>query len=462
VSLRTPDRFLDNIRMPEYPIEPFRIKTVEPIRLPPREEREALLRESGYNLFKIPAEKVFVDLLTDSGTGAMSQEQWSALMLGDESYASARSWFRFEKAVQEFTGMDHVIPVHQGRGGERIIASVLLKPGDTVVSNTLFDTTRANIEAVGAQGIDIPCPESEDIESDYPFKGNIDLERLEDLLAKSPRLRMLVLTLTNNTGGGQPASPENVAEAARMAREKGVLVMLDICRIAENAYLVKERHPGYANRSVSDIVREIISHADLVSMSAKKDAIANIGGFIATRDENLAQAFRSQLILWEGFPTYGGMPGRDMDAIAQGLKEGINEEYLSYRVGQVRYLAESLRGIGYPVIWPPGGHAVYIEAGQALSHIPKPEFPGQALAVELYREGAVRTVEIGSLMFGKHARHEFVRLAIPRRVYTKAHLDWVVETAGRVYERRGDLRGYRITYEPPHLRHFLCRMEPVQ
>lgn len=446
--------------MPEYPIEPFRIKSVEPIELPSPEERDRLLREAAYNLFKIPAEKVFVDLLTDSGTGAMSQEQWSALMLGDESYASARSWYRFEEAVQEFTGMPHVIPVHQGRGGERIIASVLLKPGDRVVSNTLFDTTRANIEAVGAEGIDIPCPESADIASDYPFKGNIDLERLRELLVEKP-VRLLILTLTNNTGGGQPVSPENVAEAARMAREAGAKVMLDICRIAENAYLVKERHPDYSDRPVSEIVREMISHADLVSMSAKKDAIANIGGFIATGDEDLAQRFRAQLILWEGFPTYGGMPGRDMDAIARGLREGVSESYLAYRIGQVRYLAERLREIGYPLIWPPGGHAVYIEAGQLLPHIPKDRFPGQALAVELYREGAVRTIEVGSLMFGEHATHEFVRLALPRRVYTKAHLDWVVETARRIYERRNALRGYRIIWEPPVLRHFLCKMEPA-
>ncbi|MEO0191166.1 MAG: tryptophanase [candidate division WOR-3 bacterium] len=449
--------------MPEYPIEPFRIKSVEHIEIPGPEERDRLLKEAHYNLFKIPAEKVFVDLLTDSGTGAMSQEQWSALMLGDESYASAKSWYRFERAVQEFTGMPHVIPVHQGRGGERIIASVLLRQGDIVISNTLFDTTRANIEAVGAEGVDIPCPQSADIKSDYPFKGNIDTDRLTDIIRKDgPRVKMLVLTLTNNTGGGQPVSVENVVEAARIARKNRVLVMLDICRVAENAYLVKQRDPSRANRSVAEIVKEIISHADLVSMSAKKDAIANIGGFIATRDEDLAQRFRAQLILWEGFPTYGGMPGRDMDAIAQGLREGVNESYLSYRIGQVRYLAERLREIGYPVMWPPGGHAVYIEAGELLPHIPKAQFPGQALSVELYREGAVRTVEIGSLMFGPEAKHEFVRLAIPRRVYTKAHLDWVAEAAKRVYDKRKDIRGYRIVWEPKALRHFLCELEPVR
>lgn len=448
--------------MPEYPIEPFRIKSVEHIEVPGRAERENLLKEVGYNLFKIPAEKVFVDLLTDSGTGAMSQEQWSALMLGDESYASAKSWYRFESAVQEFTGMPHVIPVHQGRGGERIIASVLLGRGDLVVSNTLFDTTRANIEAVGAEGLDIPCPESADIRSSYPFKGNIDTERLREIIRReSARVRMLIITLTNNTGGGQPVSVENVAEAAEIARENGILVMLDICRVAENAYLVKQRDAARAGRSIPEIIREITGHADLVSMSAKKDAIANIGGFIAVRDEGLAQRFRAQLILWEGFPTYGGMPGRDMDAIARGLREGVTESYLSYRVGQVRYLAERLRETGYPLIWPPGGHAVYIEAGEALPHIPKARFPGQALAVELYREGAVRTVEIGTLMFGPSALHEFVRLALPRRVYTKAHLDWVADAAERVYDRKDEIPGYRILWEPPALRHFLCVLEPV-
>ncbi|MGB9589746.1 MAG: tryptophanase [Candidatus Hydrothermia bacterium] len=447
--------------MIEYPTEPFRIKSVEPITLPSREEREALLREAGYNLFKIPAEKVFVDLLTDSGTGAMSQEQWSALMLGDESYASARSWFRFKKAVQEFTGMPHVIPVHQGRGGERIIASVLLKPGDVVLSNTLFDTTRANIEGVGAEGIDIPCHQSHDIFSDYPFKGNIDLDRLTDLLAQKP-VKILILTLTNNAGGGQPLSVDNVAEAARLARDKGVLVMLDICRIAENAYLIKERDQRYKDKPVSEIVREIAGFADIVSMSAKKDAIANIGGFIATSDEGLVERFRTQLVVWEGFPTYGGMAGRDMDVIAQGLSEGVDETYLRYRVSQVRYVAERLRELGYPLIWPPGGHAVYVEAGELLPHIPKNEFPGQALAVELYREGAVRTVEIGTMMFGDAALHEFVRLAIPRRVYTQAHLDWVIETARRVMERKDTIPGYRIIKEPPALRHFLCEMEPIR
>ncbi len=448
--------------MPEYPIEPFRMKSVEPIEIPSPDERERLLREARYNLFKIPAEKVFVDLLTDSGTGAMSQEQWSALMLGDESYASAKSWYRFERAVQEFTGMPHVIPVHQGRGGERIIASVLLGPGDVVLSNTLFDTTRANIEAVGAEGIDLPCRESFDIKSEEPFKGNIDIERLKEAIGEmGDRVKMLVLTLTNNTGGGQPVSVENVARAAEIARENGILVMLDICRIAENAYLVKQRDATRRNKPIPEIILETIGYADIVSMSAKKDAIANIGGFIATRDEELARRFRAQLILWEGFPTYGGMPGRDMDAIAQGLREGTSESYLSYRVGQVRYLAERLRETGYPLIWPPGGHAVYIEAGELLGHIPKEQFPGQALAIELYREGAVRTVEIGSLMFGASALHEFVRLALPRRVYTKAHLDWVADAAERVYERKADIPGYRVVWEPPALRHFMCELEPV-
>ncbi len=444
----------------KHPAEPFRIKVTEPIRLPSPSEREEALRAAKYNLFRIPSDKIFVDLLTDSGTGAMSQEQWAALMRGDETYASARSWFRFQEAVQRFTGMEHVIPVHQGRAAEKIVASTLLGEGDIVASNTLFDTTRANIEAVEAKGVDLPCPENADITSNYPFKGNIDLEKLEELL-KGGGVKLVVLTLTNNTGGGQPVSMDNVAEAAKLAREYGALLMLDICRVAENAFLVKERDPRYRDKSVAEIVRETISHADLVTMSAKKDAIANIGGFIATRDEELARRFQEKLILWEGFVTYGGLAGRDLEAIAVGLEEGVDEAYLAYRVGQTRYLAEGLREMGWPVLWPPGGHAVYIETAEVLKHIPKHEFPGHALAVELYREGAVRSVEIGSLMFGAEAKHEFVRLAIPRRVYTQSHMDWVLETAKRVLDRKDKIPGYRITWEPPYLRHFLAELEPV-
>ena len=444
-----------------HPLEPFRIKVTEPIFLTTLEERKEILRRAHYNLFSIRSREVIVDLLTDSGTGAMSQEQWSALIRADEAYAGSRSFEAFEEAVRAFTGKRIVIPVHQGRAAEKIIAAALLEPGTVAVANTFFDTTRANFEYAGAEVVDLPTPESADLESEYPFKGNIDLGALEDRLRRG-NVRLVVMTLTNNTGGGQPASLENVREAGRLARRYGALLMLDACRIAENAYLIQQREPGQGGRPVRGILLDLFAEADLAFMSAKKDGLSNTGGFIVTDDEKLAERMRHFLILWEGFPTYGGMARRDLEAVAVGLQEVQEEAYLAYRVGQVAYLAHRFREIGAPVLWPPGGHAVYVEASRLFPQIPRSAFPGHALAVALYLEGGVRTVEIGSLMFGEKARWELVRFAIPRRMYTQSHLDYVAEVLRGVLEKRDRVRGFRITHEPPFLRHFLAHLEPLE
>ncbi len=452
-------------------IEPFRIKVVEPIRMTTREERQAILAAADHNLFKIRAEDILIDLLTDSGTGAMSSEQWAAVMRGDESYAGARSWFRFRDRAQELTGFRHVIPTHQGRAAERILFTCLQVKDRVVVSNTHFDTTRANVEYLGGTAIDIPCPEALRPSEVHPFKGNIDVRRLEALLAeRGQEVACVIVTITNNSGGGQPVSMANVRAASALARRHGVPFYLDACRFAENAYLVKLREDGYQDKSVEEIAREMFALADGATFSAKKDGLANIGGFLGTNDDRLAQQEEDLLILTEGFPTYGGLAGRDLEAIAVGLREVVDEDYLRYRLASTRYLGEGLLQRGIPIVQPPGGHAIYIDAGAFLPEIPAAAFPGQALAAAFYVEGGVRGVEIGSLMFGgrdpktgqeRFAALELLRLAIPRRVYTQSHVDYVLDVADEVVRRRAEIRGLRIVEEPPHLRHFTARLAPI-
>jgi tyrosine phenol-lyase len=458
--------------MPRRIIEPFRIKMVEPIRMTTRRERERILTAAGYNLFRVPAEAIVIDLLTDSGTGAMSAEQWAALMRGDESYAGSPSFDRFRTAVEDVFGFEHVIPTHQGRAAERILAATLCRPGQVVPNNTHFDTTRANIEAAGATAVDLPCAESRDLAAVHPFKGNIDLEALERVLDENTgRVPFAMITVTNNGGGGQPVSMENLREASRICRARGVPFYLDACRFAENAFFIARRTPGYAGTPLIDIAREMFSYADGCTMSAKKDGMANIGGFLCTNDAAVARQEKELLILTEGFPTYGGLAGRDLEAIAVGLYEALDTAYQEYRHASTRYLGEHLTEAGVPIVQPPGGHAIYIDAGALLPHIPPREYPGQALAVELYLHAGIRSVEIGSVMFGRvdpatgeerPAEHELVRLAIPRRVYTKSHMDYVVEAMGEVHTRREELQGLRIVEQPKALRHFTATFAPVE
>ncbi|ADR37173.1 tryptophanase [Oceanithermus profundus DSM 14977] len=445
-------------------IEPFRIKTVEPIKMTTPAERRTLIERAGFNLFKLPAEDVIIDLLTDSGTSAMSSAQWGALMQGDESYAGARSWYRFERAVKEIFGFEHVIPTHQGRAAERILFSVLVKPGHVVPSNTHFDTTRANIEFAGGRAVDLPAPEAADPASRAPFKGDMDVRALEALIAEvgPERIPVIMLTVTNNSGGGQPVSMANIKAVSRIARTHGIPFYIDACRFAENAWFIKQREPGYADKTPREIAREMFSYADGATMSAKKDAFANIGGFLVTNDGELAAQERDLLILTEGFPTYGGLAGRDLEAIAVGLDEVLEEDYLNYRIVSTAYVANKLDAAGVPVMLPAGGHAVYLDARRFLPHVPPLQYPGQALSVELYVEGGVRGVEIGTVMFGKDphtgeekpAHWDLVRLAIPRRVYTQSHMDYVVEAVAQVYQRREEIGGMRIVREPRFLRHF--------
>lgn len=452
-------------------IEPFKIKMVEPIKMTTRTERAAYLRDAGYNPFLIRAEDVLIDLLTDSGTSSMSAEQWAGIMRGDESYAGSRSFFEFEREVKRITGMKHVIPTHQGRAAEKILFTVLHRPGAVYLGNTHFDTTRANIEFGGDEAIDLPIPEGTIPSVYHPFKGNIDLERLDrEIAIRRPAVRAVIITVTNNSGGGQPVSLENIRDASRIAKRHDILFLVDACRFAENAYFIKMREPGHADRALIDIAQEMFSYADGCTMSAKKDGLANIGGFLGLRDDRLAMEARNLLILTEGFPTYGGLAGRDLEAIAQGLREVLEESYLLYRVRSVAYLSEKLLAGGVPMIIPPGGSAVYLDAGSFLPHIPPEQFPGQVLANELYLEGGVRGVEIGSLMFGKTdpstgeliaPKMELVRLAIPRRVYTQSHVDYVAEVVLAVFARRNELRGLRMTYEAPFLRHFTARFESL-
>jgi tryptophanase len=446
-------------------IEPFRIHSVEPIAMTTRDERQEELERAGYNLFNVPGPRVLVDLLTDSGTGAMSSEQWAGLQRGDESYAGSASWQRFREAVEELFPFEHLIPTHQGRAAEKILFSSLGGAGKTIPNNTHFDTTRANAEFTGAEALDLPIPEALVPSSRHPFKGNMDVEALRAVLAERD-VPVVFMTLTNNSGGGQPVSMENL----RAVREAcgDVPLFLDACRFAENAWFVKLREDGYADVPIPDIVREMSSLADGMTMSAKKDPLGNIGGWLAMNDDALAERSRNLLILTEGFPTYGGMAGRDMDALAQGLREAVDEDYLRYRVRSTEYLGEALARAGIPVVLPVGGHAVYIDARGLLPHIPPLEYPGQALALALYLEGGIRGCEIGTVMFGRHpdgsetpAQMDLVRLAIPRRTYTQSHMDYVIEVCEHVAGRARELRGLRIVDEPPALRHFTARFDPL-
>ncbi len=458
--------------MPSRIIEPFKIKSVEPIRMTTSSERETILREAGYNLFLVHADDVLIDLLTDSGTGAMSAEQWAGIMRGDEAYACSRSWYRFRDTVREIFGFRHVIPTHQGRAAERILFSVMCQPGQVVPNNTHFDTTRANIEYRGAEALDLPIAEALVPAVEHPFKGNMDLDRLAALIdERGPEgIPLAMLTITNNSGGGQPVSLENIRAVKALLEPHGIPLYIDACRFAENAWFIKQREPGQSGRSVREIVAEIFSLADGCTMSAKKDGLANIGGFLCTDDDLLAQQEQDLLILTEGFPTYGGLAGRDLEAIAIGLEEVLQEDYLAYRTASTRYLGERLIEAGVPIIRPPGGHAVYIDAKAFLPQIPPLEYPGQALCAELYLQAGVRGVEIGTVMFGNRdpesgaeipAAMELVRLAIPRRVYTKSQIDYVAEATAEVYERREDIRGLKMVYQAPFLRHFTARFESL-
>lgn len=458
--------------MPLYPPEPFRIKMVEPIRLIDRAAREAALQAAGYNVFALKAEDVFIDLLTDSGTGAMSQAQWSAIMSGDESYAGARSYYRLAEAMKEIFGFRYFLPTHQGRAAENILSAVMVRQGSYVTSNMFFDTTQANVRARGGIPTNLVIDEAADPKNRYPFKGNMDLDKLRRFIEMTGphNIPFGMITITNNAGGGQPVSLENIRGTAAVYKEFGIPFFIDACRYAENCYFIKLREPGCENKSTLEIAREIFALADGATMSAKKDAIVNIGGFLAMNDEKLFQEASNELILREGFVTYGGLAGRDLDAIATGLWEGLDEDYLNYRLGQTAYLSERIMEAGIQVVEPPGAHAVYVDARSLFPHIPQGEFPGQALAAELYLEGGVRGVEIGSVMFAfpdpktgemLYPDLELVRLAIPRRVYTQSHMDYVADTFKRIMARRNEVRGYRFTYAPELLRHFTARFEPV-
>jgi tryptophanase len=452
-------------------IEPFRIKAVEPLRATTRAEREAHLAAAGWNLFGLDADDVLIDLLTDSGTGAMSSEQWAALQRGDESYAGSRSFRRFESVVQELTGYRHVIPTHQGRASERILFGELVRPGHVVPANTHFDTTRANVEVQGGVALDLPCAEGRDLQLDAPFKGNIDVGALDRVLSEhgAANVPLVIVTITNNSGGGQPVSLDNLRATREVCDRHGVPLFLDAARFAENAWFIVQREPGQGARAPRAVAEEVFRLADGCTISLKKDGFGNIGGLLALQDDDLAARCRSALILTEGFPTYGGLAGRDLEALAQGLLEVTEPDYLRYRVRSAAYLAEKAWEAGVPTVRPPGGHAVYLDARALLPHIPPHELPAQALACELYLEGGVRGVEIGTLMFGRPrpdhpdepAANELVRLALPRRVYTQSHVDYVGEVIAAVADRAEDLRGYRIVEQPTWLRHFSAHLEPL-
>lgn len=444
-------------------IEPFRIKTVEPIRQTTPEDRQRFLEQAGYNLFLIDAPNILIDLLTDSGTSAMSTEQWAAMMRGDESYAGSESFIRFKRAVQDLTGFAHVIPTHQGRAAERILFTVLCRPGHIVPNNTHFDTTRANIEFTGARAVDLPIPEAADTQARLPFKGNVDLAALERLIAQegAHRIPLVMVTVTDNSGGGQPVSMANLEAVREITARHGIPFYLDACRFAENCWFIQQREPGYQDWSPRQIAQKMFRLADGCTFSAKKDAFANIGGFLCTNDGRLAEQEKELLILTEGFPTYGGLAGRDLEAIAVGLEEVLHPDYLRYRIASTAYLGRHIADRGVPIVEPPGGHAIYIDAGRMLPHIPRHQFPAQALAVELYRHAGIRSVEIGSVMFGDHAKHELLRLAIPRRVYTQSHIDYVVEAILEVNDRKDQLRGFEIVWQPRFLRHFSARFRPL-
>lgn len=453
-------------------IEPFKIKSVEPIYFNTKEERAEILQKACYNPFLIPATSVLIDLLTDSGTSAMSSNQWAGIMKGDESYAGSPSFERFRNAVQDITGMPEIIPTHQGRAAERNLFSILGGKGKIFISNTLFDTTRANIEYSGAVGIDLLCEEGKHPGLPAPFKGNIDIAALENCIKEkgAEHIAMVILTITNNSGGGQPVSMQNIRDTRKICTANNIPFFIDACRFAENSYFIKIREQGYAHKAVAEIAREIFSYADGCTMSAKKDAFANIGGFLAMKDPGLAMNCRNLLIITEGFITYGGLAGRDLEAIAIGLQEVMDEHYLQYRIRSIEYLTGKLIAAGVPVMQPAGGHAVYIDAKAFLPHIRVDQYPGQALVCALYKEGGIRSVEIGSLMFGKYdeqgkllpAEMELVRLAIPRRVYTQSHIDYVAEVIIEVFKKRNEIKGMKITEEAPMLRHFTAKLKPVE
>jgi tryptophanase len=457
--------------MQPYPPEPFRIKTVEPIRRISREDREAAIKAAGYNMFGLRSDDIYIDLLTDSGTGAMSDRQWAAIMQGDETYAGARSYFILKEAMADIFGFDHFIPTHQGRAAEHILSTLLIQPGHSIPSNTHFDTTEANIRARGGEPINLVIDEASDPSNRHPFKGNMDVDKLESFIQETgvENIPFGMTTITNNATGGQPVSLENIRLTSEVYRKYGIPFFIDACRYAENAYFIKLREPGYEDKSTLEIAQEIFKHADGATMSAKKDALVNIGGFLAMNDEELFTSAKNELILREGFPTYGGLAGRDLAAMAVGLWEGLDEAYLEYRLGQTAYLTEGLLAVGIPVIEPPGGHAVYVDAGQLLPHIPREQFPGWALAIEIYLEGGIRGVELGSVAFAyvdkdgeeHHPAMELLRMAIPRRMYTQTHMDLVTQTFEQIKKRSQDIRGYRITYAPKLLRHFTAKFEPM-
>ena len=471
-------------------IEPFKIKMVEPIKLTSAEEREAILQRAHFNVFQIPAEEVIIDLLTDSGTAAMSSEQWAGMLRGDESYAGARSWYRFEEVLRDLTGMPHILPTHQGRASERILFELVGGPGRVIPSNNHFDTTRANIEHSGARAVDLVIDEGKEPQNRHPFKGNLDVAKLAQLIEEvgPARIPVCMITVTNNSGGGQPVSLANLREVSSFCRGHGIPLFLDACRFAENAYLIKQREPGQPERTARAIAQEMFRLADGATISAKKDGLVNIGGVLLMRDDALAERANNLLILTEGFITYGGLAGRDLEAMAQGFIEVLDEHYLEYRVRSVAYLGEHLRAGGVQIVEPPGGHAIYIDAAAFCPHIPRPHFPGQAVVCGLYRQAGIRAVEIGSVMFGAERPHsplpsppasagegmgvrevadasappmELVRLAIPRRVYTQSHIDYVVEATLDLFARRHELRGLRIVTAPPQLRHFTARFEEI-
>lgn len=453
-------------------IEPFRIKMVEPIRISTQEERCELLKKADYNLFLLKAEDITIDLLTDSGTGAMSAAQWGKMMEGDESYAGSKSYYDMEEVVQDLTGMKHVFPTHQGRAAERILFSMVGSKGKIIPNNTHFDTTRANIEFNNTDAVDLVIEEGKDPNCEHPFKGNMNLDKLRALFEEhkgTDHIPLCMLTITNNSGGGQPVSMENIHQTKKLCSEYAIPLFLDACRFGENAYFIKAREQGYSQKPVKKIVQEIFSYADGFTMSAKKDAIVNMGGLLCFNDDELAEGVKSMLILTEGFTTYGGLSGRDMAALAQGLREVVEEDYLEYRMKSTKYLGDALQKMGIPIVKPVGGHAVYIDAKELLSHINPLDYPAQALGCELYIQGGIRSVEIGSLMFGHYDEDgtevpntmELLRLAVPRRVYTQSHIDYVIEAFEKVYARKDELKGLKIVKEPAFLRHFSAKLAPL-
>lgn len=453
-------------------IEPFKIKSVEPIRFTSKEDRKKILEQAGYNPFLIHADDVLIDLLTDSGTSAMSSLQWAGIMQGDEAYAGSKSFYRFEEVIKKITGLKFVIPTHQGRAAEKILFSITGGPGKYIPNNTHFDTTRANIEFTGSEAFDFLNETGKHPEIKADFKGNMDVAALEKFIIEKGKenIPLVMITVTNNSGGGQPVSMQNIKDVRKVCDKYNLPLFIDACRFAENAYFIKKREKNYSQKTVLEIAQEMFSYADGCTMSAKKDALVNIGGFLAMNDETLATNCRNLLIVTEGFPTYGGLAGRDLEAIAQGLEEILDENYLQYRIRSIQYIGEKFNKIGIPIIEPPGGHAIYIDAKNFLPHIPPEKYPGQAVVCSLYLEGGIRSVEIGSVMFGKYssdgklipAMMELVRLAIPRRVYTQSHIDYVIEVAEEVYNKRNELSGYKIIYEAPMLRHFTARFEPLK